>query len=312
MLDDVTQCVVDRIKDLNVGQTESSFYKAVGTPNYFASIIDIHNGQYLATTTDGVGSKVEHILNHAPCEIIGIDCFAMNINDLLCVGANPIGFQNHITTQKDLAYIVPDVITGIVKSCKDNFVILTGGETEVLKDTKLHISGSAYGIIANENFLIDGSKVEDGDIIIGLESNGVHANGWTALYERRECITSWAKVVLPTKIYADDINPLMTRIRPSAIINITGGGFRNLERIPGNFIYDIEYENKQSVFNDIQTVFTHKELYTTFNMGIGMMVIVKPKDLDVSLSLLSCARVIGKVKDTINTSTVIVNGEEIQ
>jgi len=308
MLDYVTQVVVDKINSSSV--STSSFYRSVGTQNYFANIIDLNHGQYLATSTDGVGSKVEHIINHASCEIIGVDCFAMNINDLLCVGANPVGFQNHITTEKQQAYIVSDVIEGIIQSCQDNFVILSGGETEILNETKFHISGSAYGIITDKDLIIDGSKVAPGDVIIGLESNGIHANGWTALSEFYENDIE-ESIILPTKIYADDINLLLTRITPSAIINITGGGFRNLERIPQNFIYDIKHEITQPVFKDIESSFTHKDRYTTFNMGIGMMVIVKPKDLGVALSVLSDSKVIGSVKETINTSSVIVNNKEI-
>jgi phosphoribosylformylglycinamidine cyclo-ligase len=315
MLDEITQSVVDRI-NVNSFSNSSSFFQSVGTPNYFASIIDIHNGQYLASTTDGVGSKVEHIINHSSCDIIGVDCFAMNINDLLCVGANPVGFQNHITTDKDHAHIVPQVIDGIIKSCNDNFVILSGGETEVLTETKFHISGSAYGIIPNDSFIVDGSRVEDGDVIIGLESNGLHANGWTSLYERlgfcNDNIAMGESILLPTKIYCDDINPLMTRIRPSAIINITGGGFRNLERIPHkNLTYNIKHEVTQEVFTDIETCFSHQEMYTTFNMGIGMMVIVKPKDRNVALSVMSGSKVIGDVRESLFESSVIVNGENI-
>ena len=113
------------------------------------------------------------------------------------------------------------------------------------------------------------------------------------------------------KSVCDDINPLMTRIRPSAIINITGGGFRNLERIPHNFTYDIKYEVTQEIFKDIETSFTHKELYSIFNMGIGMMVIVKPKDRHVALSMMNGSKVIGSVRKTLFTSSVIVNGEVV-
>ena len=310
MLDDVTQTVIDTINQRH--GTNNSFCDIAGTPNYFASVIDINFGQHLATTTDGVGSKVDHIIKHASNDIIGNDVFAMNINDLLCVGANPIGFQNHITTQKDQAHIIPDVINGILEACSQSFVLLTGGETEVLKDTKFHISGSACGIIADGCPIIDGSQVEVGDVIIGLESNGLHANGWTALAERMPSDYIDEANVLPTQLYGPDIHPLLTRITPTAIINITGGGFRNLERIPKNFSYDIRYENTQGIFADIANMFNFSECYTTFNMGIGMMVIVRPEDVEISVEMMKSSRVIGKVIEPINIhQEILVNGNPI-
>ncbi len=311
MLDDVTKSVVDTI---NTSLRNPTFFDLVGTPNYFASVIDV-NGHYFASTTDGVGSKIDHIIKHnVSCDIIGIDCFAMNINDLLCVGGNPVAFQNHITTQRVTPVIIPDIIEGMVNCCNDNFVILSGGETEVLKETKFHISGSMYGFIADgAESMIDGSKVTNGDIIIGLESNGLHANGWTALDEKTNFINE--DIILPTKIYARDIHTLLTRTRPSAIINITGGGFRNLERIPRSFVYDIKHEITQQIFADIKTKFTHEESYSMFNMGIGMMVIVKPNDVENALDCLKDAKIIGEVKrsedvsnDLIGKPCVIVNG----
>jgi len=307
MLDTITQSIVDRIKE----SQPSSLVKTVGTPNYFASIIPI-NGHYIASCTDGVGSKVEHIIKHATCDIIGIDCFAMNINDLLCVGANPIAFQNHITTSKSNAHIIPAVIDGIIKCCQEYFTVLSGGETEILSDTKFHISGSAWGTIVDEEYLIDGSTVEDGDVIIGLASNGLHANGWTALYDigfiSELAIDS--SIIRPTKIYSSDIIPLTTRIKPKAVINITGGGFRNLERIPvKNLTYDIIHTIEQPVFKDIKTCFTHKEMYTTFNMGVGMMVIVSEKDVNTALDMMSDSKVIGTVRKSLFDSSVMVNGE---
>jgi phosphoribosylformylglycinamidine cyclo-ligase len=305
MFDSITKSVLDTIEDSNVN---NSLIKQVGTPRYFASVVNT-NEIYTAITTDGVGSKVDHLIKNQIFDVIGIDCFAMNINDLICVGANPISFQDHITTTKDKAEYIPEVLSGIMDSCKKHFVLLTGGETEVLKETKFHISGSAVGTLHPDN-LIDGSKVEPGDILIGLESNGVHSNGWTVLEERNpELITK--ENLLPTRIYTPDIIPLMTRIKPSAIINITGGGFRNLERIPRNFGYDIEHQPDQEVFKKLKSNFTTRELYSSFNMGVGMIVIVRPGDVEVALETLrSNPKIIGQVikKDV---STVQINGEKI-
>jgi phosphoribosylformylglycinamidine cyclo-ligase len=305
MFDSITKSVLDTIEDNSVS---NSLIKQVGTPRYFSSVVNT-NEIYTAITTDGVGSKVDHLIKNKIFDVIGIDCFAMNINDLICVGANPISFQDHITTTKDKAEYIPEVLSGIIESCEEHFVLLTGGETEILKETKFHISGSAVGTVQPDN-LIDGSKVKPGDVLIGLESNGVHSNGWTVLEERNpELITK--ENLSPTRIYTTDINPLMTVIKPSAIINITGGGFRNLERIPKNVGYDIKHQPDQEVFRKLHSNFTTRELYSSFNMGVGMIVIVEPKDVEVSLEALSSnPKVIGQVIEE-DVPTVFINGERI-
>ncbi len=166
------------------------------------------------------------------------------------------------------------------------------------------------GTVQKDN-LIDGSRVQDGDVIIGLESSGIHSNGWTAIEERiPELICP--EILTATKLYNNDINLLTTQLENvSAIVNITGGGFRNLERIPNNFQYDIYHESPNRTWEIMETKFTHQELYTTFNMGIGLMVIVRPEIVDRALgALLSNPKVIGKVKD-FHCPKVVVNGQEI-
>ncbi len=148
-------------------------------------------------------------------------------------------------------------------------------------------------------------------MIIGLESSGIHSNGWTAIEERiPELICP--EILTATKLYNNDINLLTTQLENvSAIVNITGGGFRNLERIPNNFQYDIYHESPNRTWEIMETKFTHQELYTTFNMGIGLMVIVRPEIVDRALgALLSNPKVIGKVKD-FHCPKVVVNGQEI-
>ena len=306
MLDNATKSVLDAIDKSEL--QNNSLVKTVGTPNYFASVIDA--GHYIAHCTDGVGSKIKHLMKHEMYSDIGKDAFAMNYNDILCVGANAVSFQDHITSTDSDAHIIPQVIEGIAEYCVETFTLLSGGETEILKDTHFHVSGSLLGTVQKDN-LIDGTKVQDGDVIIGLESSGIHSNGWTAIEDRVP------ELILPetltaTKLYNNDINLLTTQLESvSAIVNITGGGFRNLERIPNNFMYDIYHESPNRTWEILETKFNHQELYTTFNMGIGMMVIVRPEIVDRALgALLSNPKVIGKVKD-FHCPKVMVNGQEI-
>ena len=306
MLDNATKSVLDAIDKSEL--QNNSLVKTVGTPNYFASVIDA--GHYIAHCTDGVGSKIKHLMKHEMYSDIGKDAFAMNYNDILCVGANAVSFQDHITSTDSDAHIIPQVVEGIAEYCVETFTLLSGGETEILKDTNFHVSGSLMGIVQKDN-LLDGSRVQHDDFIIGLESSGIHSNGWTAIEERIP------ELILPetltaTKIYNRDIMALLTQIESvSAIVNITGGGFRNLERIPNNFQYDIYHESPNRTWEILETKFTHQELYTTFNMGIGMMVIVRPEDVDNALNtLVSNPKVIGKVYQNASPK-VVVNGQEI-
>ena len=305
MLDDVTQSVVDEIEKT---QQNNSLVKTVGTPNYFASVVDT-NQNYIATAVDGVGSKIEHLIKHEMYDTIGKDCFAMCYNDLLCVGANPIGFSDHITSTQQDAHIIPKVISGVLDYCGFSFTVLTGGETEILQKTNFHISGSIMGTVSKDR-LIDGNRVEHGDVILGLPSSGIHANGWTAINKMMpELITP--ENLTATKIYAREIMTLMARVEnPCAIVNITGGGFRNLERIPKNFQYELTFDYTPDPFKDLSCEFSHQDLYTTFNMGIGMMVIVKMEDLAASMDAMEGSRVIGGVVEN-DRPNVVVNGQDI-
>lgn len=305
MIDPTTQGILTQI-DGKMGLTSNSFHRCIGERGYFATVVELTEKIRIATSTDGVGSKIDHLVRHMMYDVIGKDCVAMNINDLLCVGANPVGFQNHITTQPDQANIIPDVVSGIADYCIDSFTLLTGGETEILQETKFHISGSAFGHIVD---LIDGTRVEPGDVIIGLESNGLHANGWTAVsigapsLIKRENLTA-------TKLYTSDIHPLRSRVEPTAIVNITGGGFRNLERIPKNVQYNINYKITQDVFQTLEDRYSHAECFTHFNMGIGMIVIVRLEDVDIALEQMKDTVILGEVSKADNPK-VIVNGIEI-
>ena len=307
MLDDATTSVLDEIDRADL-LVSNSLYKTIGTPHYFASVVDTNQG-YIATAVDGVGSKIKHLIARQMYDVIGKDCFAMCYNDLLCVGANPIGFSDHITSTQNDSHIIPQVISGITEYCKDSFTMLTGGETEILQNTNFHISGSIMGTVQKE-LLIDGSRVEPGDVIVGLPSSGIHANGWTAISKRMPELIS-PKNLTATKLYTKEIISLGARIgTPSAIVNITGGGFRNLERIPKNVQYELDFDYTPDIFKDLRCEFSHQELYTQFNMGIGMMVIVKISDVGAALDTMENSRVIGGVVES-DSPNVVVNGQDI-
>lgn len=305
-LDDATLSVVKQIEKENL---LNSLVDEVGTRNYFASVIGCHDG-YIATAVDGVGSKIKHLIKNEMYDVIGKDCFAMCYNDLICVGANPISFSDHITATKEHQHILPKVISGITEYCKESFSLLSGGETEILKETNFHISGSMVGTIADRNQMIDGSKVSDGDIIVGLDSSGIHANGWTAIAERMPQLIE-PNNLTATRLY-NKLFAVFSQTREiSGLVHITGGGFRNLERIPQNLQYNIRHEPKLRLFQALGTEFTQLECYTTFNMGIGMIVITKPEGLDTVLEVYDGeAQVLGMVTKS-ERPRVVVNTMEL-
>lgn len=306
MLDTATMSVLDQIEKEYLN---SSLFQKVGTENYFASVIDANVG-YLATAVDGVGSKIKHLIKYEMYNEIGKDCYAMCYNDIVCVGANPVSFANHITSTPNQSEFIPQVISGIAEYCREGFTLLGGGETEILKETNFHISGSMTGILAVKDLLIDGTKVQDGDLIIGLESSGIHANGWTAISERMPELIE-PNNLIATKLYASILGITARTPNVSAIVNITGGGFRNLERIPKNMQYNIKHEPKHRIFQALGCEFSFEELYTTFNMGVGMMVIIRPKDLDCVLDMVDgYAQVLGMVTES-DRPRVVINGRDI-
>ena len=276
----------------------------------------------LVSGTDGVGTKLKIAFMLDKHDTIGQDCVAMCVNDILCQGAKPLFFLDYIATGKLRAEKVADIVKGIATACKEVGCALVGGETaEMLGfylDGEYDVAGFVVGI-ADKSNVITGKSIEEGDVIIGLESSGLHSNGFSlvrrVLLEFKEFaldthfdrlnLTLGEELIKPTKLYVKPIIEVIKSVSVKGIVHITGGGFyENIPRIlPANVNAEIDLGSWEvpEIFRLIQEEgnIDSDEMYKTFNMGIGMMLVVNKDDVKKALEFLvkngENAKVIGKI-----------------
>ena len=284
---------------------------------YFANVIDI-GGIGLAICTDGVGSKsiIAQMMNRY--DTIGIDCVAMNVNDAICVGARPVSMVDYIAIEKADADILGAIAIGLVEGAKQAGISISGGEIAPLKDVVrgFDLVGMAIGIVPLDR-IITGRDLAPGDVVIGLESSGIHSNGLTlarhVFFERAQLsidhifpelgIPLAEELLRPTLIYVPEILDIIRTIPTvKALINITGDGLLNLPRVDAKvgFLID-DLPPVPAIFRLIQHygAVDNSEMFEVFNMGVGFCVLVSEKDADPALAILERhgrrARVIGRV-----------------
>ena len=271
----------------------------------FGSMIEIPEGYkkpVLVSGTDGVGTKLEIAFKTKKYDTVGIDCVAMCVNDILCHGAKPLFFLDYIACGKLEANVSSDLVKGVSDGCLESNCALVGGETAEMpgfyKDGEYDIAGFALGIVDKEN-IIDGSKVEDGNILIGLKSSGIHSNGYslvrkifTDLEEDFYGDAVWKTLLTPTRIYVKPILSLMKDVDIKAMAHITGGGF--IENIPRMFggrsftaVIDKSSYEIPNIFKRIMEKGVEEDhMYNTFNMGIGFVIAVSKEDAQKTMKKL--------------------------
>lgn len=276
----------------------------------------------LVSSTDGVGTKLKLALALNKHDTIGIDLVAMCVNDIIVQGAEPLFFLDYFATSRlDLA-IATEVIRGIGQGCEQAGAALVGGETAEMPGMYQHddydLAGFAVGIV-EKNALLDGSKVRAGDVVIGIASSGVHANGFSLVrkvLEQTHCdlhipfaaSTLGETLLQPTRIYVKPILQLLKQVEVHAIAHITGGGLlENLPRVlPPHTQARLNAENwpLPEIFNWIKTQahLEDTEMYRTFNCGIGMTLVVPTHAADTSLQALQQAGETAWVIGAIETS----------
>ena len=284
---------------------------------YFANVIDI-GGIGVAICTDGVGSKtiIAQMMNRY--DTIGIDCVAMNVNDAICVGARPVSMVDYIAIEKADAEILGAIAKGLAEGAKQAGISISGGEISQLKEVirGLDLIGMAVGIVALDR-IITGRNLVAGDVVIGLESNGIHSNGLTlarhVFFERAKVaidhifpelgIPLGEELLRPTLIYVREILDVINNIPTvKALINITGDGLLNLARVEAKvgFLID-DLPPVPAVFRLIQQFggVDDAEMFEVYNMGVGFCVLVAEKDAAPAMSILQRhgrrAWVIGRV-----------------
>ena len=277
----------------------------------FGGMYDIGNGQVLVSGTDGVGTKLMAAFATNKNDTVGIDCVAMCANDVICHGARPLFFLDYIATGALVPGVAADIVKGIADGCIQSGCALIGGETAEMPGFypagEYDLAGFCVGIV-NKADIINGTNIAVGDRIIGLGSTGIHSNGFSlvrklyAMYDTlnnikiEETGTTLGEMLLtPTKIYVKSILGLIEKIGVEGIAHITGGGFyENIPRIlPKNVDARIRLGSwaMPYVFEKLVTdaQLSQKDAYNTFNMGIGMIVVVKPEQEKEALAMLEAS-----------------------
>ena len=239
----------------------------------------------LVSSTDGVGTKlmVANLVNKH--DTVGIDLVAMNVNDILCVGAKPLFFLDYIACGKLEPKVLKDAVKGIVEGCRQSDCSLIGGETAempgIYKDEDYDLAGFAVGVVEKKK-IISGANIKTGDVVVGLASSGLHSNGFSlarkalSLAEQKSLSQALLK---PTKIYVKPVLKALEKFSIKGMAHITGGAFfeKMVKILPKGkcFAIDRTSWSVPKIFQIIQKKgkISDKEMFTTFNMGIGFVLV---------------------------------------
>lgn len=271
---------------------------------HFAALVKMGN-RAIAMSTDGVGSKILVAKMMEKYDTVGIDCIAMVVNDILCVGAEPIALVDYLAVEEPNPEIAEEIAEGLAKGAELSNIAIIGGETASLPKivNDFDLAGTGIGFVDIDK-IITGESIAEGDTIIGIESSGVHSNGLSLarkvlLENNRFNIndpipdtnsTIGKELLRPTELYVKPIvNLLKENLDIKGLAHITGGGFNNLKRLNKNIGFDIYgLPEPQDIFKLIydQNV-SLEEMYKVFNMGIGFVVIVSQEDSEKVLNTLN-------------------------
>jgi phosphoribosylformylglycinamidine cyclo-ligase len=256
---------------------------------HYAGIVEIPGGKLLATHTDGVGTKVIIANMMKKFDTIGIDCVAMNVNDIICIGATPISFVDYIAANKNDQRIFKQIVSGLVTGAKKSSMPIVGGETAIMPDL---ISGKGFGFdlagmvvgILSKKQMILGNSIKPNDVIIGVKSTGLHSNGYSlarkvlsrySLKQKFKGIGTLGNALLkPTEIYVKPVLEAIEKCSIHGLAHITGGSFTKLLRLKQ---IGFELDNLPKTPPLMQLIqdcgVKSDEMYKTFNMGVGFCII---------------------------------------
>ena len=303
---------VDKIKSAVAETHNKNVLNNLGSFGAFYAIGEYKN-PVLVSGTDGVGTKLKIALDTKKYDSIGIDCFAMCANDILCHGAKPLFFLDYLACGKLDSNVASEIVLGMVKACKDNECALIGGETAEMPGMyqvgDYDVAGFCVGIVERDE-IIDGSKIKKGDKIIAIPSSGFHSNGFSLVRkvfpdfeEEFEGKPLYEMLLEPTRLYYQPIHQLLKVVILSGIAHITGGGLiENVPRIiPNGLCAAIQTEKIRipSIMLELEKRgnVDRMEMFGTFNMGVGMVVVVDEKDAEKVLSTLKDAYEIGEITE---------------
>ncbi|AOZ93577.1 phosphoribosylformylglycinamidine cyclo-ligase [Paenibacillus crassostreae] len=306
----------------------------------FGALFNLNKDKYdepvLVSGTDGVGTKLKIAFAMDKHDTIGIDAVAMCVNDIIVQGAEPLFFLDYLACDKVLPEKIEAIVAGIAEGCHQSGCALIGGETAEMpgmySEGEYDIAGFTVGIVDKKN-IINGSTISPGDIVIGLASSGVHSNGFSLVrkllleqagYNLHDEITELGgklgdTLLIPTKIYVKSLLALIEKVNVKGMAHITGGGFiENIPRmLPDNVNVNIDYGSWPilPIFELMQKQggISNRDMFTTFNMGIGLVLVVNQKDASEALRVLQshgeAAFVIGHVDE--GESIVTFSGADV-
>ena len=264
----------------------------------------------LVSGTDGVGTKLKIAFGMGKNDTVGIDCVAMCVNDVICVGAKPLFFLDYIACGKNQPQRIADIVSGVAEGCVQSGCALIGGETAEMPgfypEEEYDLAGFCVGVVDRDK-MIDKTTMRPGDVVIGLASSGVHSNGFSLV---RKVFENWdmavprpelggkslyEALIAPTRIYVKPVLALLEKVSVRGISHITGGGFyENVPRsIPQGLCARIRKDavKTPAIFDLIAKAgsIPERDMFNTFNMGVGMTIVVPAEQADEALRILNDA-----------------------
>jgi phosphoribosylformylglycinamidine cyclo-ligase len=285
--------LVDGIKSMVASSRRIGVMGSIGGFGAFFDMAKLRvKNPVLVSSCDGVGTKLKIAIMANIHDTVGIDLVAMSVNDVLCSGADPLFFLDYIATGKIQPAVLKDVVKGVTVGCRQAGCALVGGETAEMpgmyKAGDYDLAGFCVGVVGKDE-LLGVHRVKLGDAVVGLESSGLHSNGFSLVrkvFTPQELHGRARELLTPTRIYAKPVLAVVKKFNArgnqiKALAHITGGGFTDKASrvVPSNATM-ILYKNawvRPPIFEEIRdlTKLDDKEMYRTFNMGIGMVVVVK-------------------------------------
>jgi len=327
---------------VKLAESTFDFRETTGKPvipvGHFSGVINIGSGVSLAIKTDGVGTKVFIAQEMERYDTVGIDCVAMNVNDILCVGAEPISIVDYIAVQNPDPNLLEDLVKGLVAGCKSAEVTLSGGEIAVMpemikgarENMGFDLAGMGVGIVPTDE-IITGDTINEGDVILGMASSGIHSNGMTLA--RRVLLDKFdvtdhidelgrslgEELLEPTKIYVKAVRGMQkSNLDLKSLAHITGDGFLNLRRVSKDYGFRIDnLPETPPIFGLIQKhgPVSIAEMYQVFNMGIGFCIVLPAEEADSAIQIaekhdMGCCVIGSTFKDS--EKTVVLEEERLR
>jgi phosphoribosylformylglycinamidine cyclo-ligase len=314
-------------KMLAIGKVMSGF-------GHYAGVVKL-GSESIALHADGVGTKVIVAQLMNKFNTVGIDCVAMNVNDVICMGAQPVAFIDYIALREPNEELLQEIAKGLVNGAQQSRMAIVGGETAILPDViagdfenAFDLAGMVMGVV-KDNKPILGDTIKPGHIILGVESSGLHSNGYTLA--RKVLLTKYSiddnadhlvqtvgeDLLIPTRIYVRPVMEILKKkIRVHGLANITGGAFTKLPRLNSKVRYDFDnLPSPTGIFKQIQVDgdIDTKEMYRTFNMGIGFCVIASKPSMNDVMRVFDkhkmCCKPVGKIEKGRGEVAVRIDGK---